>query len=150
MSQRASHTIRLSAAMSMILVGAIALQVSCRPRHSYGTCEGGSTSHPVTAAVVNSALSVDPETVQACPGDTVSWSKKDGADTNTYTVQFDSASADACGWNGVAQTVPASCTIPSGAAPTSGSGDKYTATCSSGAGCAGVAPLDPHIIILGR
>jgi plastocyanin len=136
------------AMLGLIVVGAAALQISCKPQRVVGICGGGSTPHSVTIGVANGVLSLSADPVRVCPGDTVAWSRQSGTDTNTYTVQFESATADACGWSGGSQTIPVTCTIPSGSPPTSGNGDKYNANCSAGTGCTGVSPLDPHIIIM--
>jgi plastocyanin len=130
-----------------MIVGAIALQVSCNHAgRTLTTCGITPGSRSVTIAVTNNMLVMDPDTVRACPGDSIGWARASGTDTNTYTIQFNSSTADACGWNGGSQTIPVSCTVPASSPPTSGNGDKYTATCTSG--CTGVAPLDPHVIIM--
>jgi plastocyanin len=150
MRKEGSHAIQMSAIMCLILAGAIALQVSCtRWQHMVGSCSVSPNPLSVTVGVANGVLGVSPDPVQACPGDKIAWSRASGTDTNTYTVQF-GATADPCGWNGASQNIPVTCDIPNSAAGTGSPGDKYTSACASGSTCSGVAPLDPHVIIMGR
>jgi hypothetical protein len=149
MRQEVWRGLRLSAAMTLVLAGAVALQVSyARGTGSFGGCGGTPSPHSVGVAVDAAAgmLTVTQERVYACPGDTVSWSKQNSPDVNTYTITF-SSDADPCGWGGASQSLPVTCTIPSSGAPSSGSDFKYTVACS-GKGCAAASALDPHIIIM--
>lgn len=152
-----ANTMRIPLALGAVILMAVALQMSCKKMMGVG--EGTPcviSTHNLTIAVSGGALTVSGGNgsssgdVNACPGDTINWARASGTDTNVYTVQFDSSTADPCGWSGVQQNVPVSCSISTNASKTNPPGDKYSLGCSSGPTCTNVPVMDPHIVIMGR